>query len=265
MPSLSLSICLGGQVLLCKLAFCMAAKEPVLLSGPSCFKGHCVGLLARSLAFEAPPAAALNTLYLSQLTEAGDLEGSIEPHSRQSFVEYLQPCCERVAAQHEHHRTGSEGSGASLLHCGEASPMPPSATDEDVRGFLAWHAARATDEAADANQRSNARWCAALRRELDGFETAAQGFPYCERGVMPSVRFGGVLFLRGFEMPDQAVVEGLNALLELDRSFRSVGSRGLPPSSPGLVRRCSFVGRSTANESIGADPFGGRTLVCAGV
>ena len=35
------------------------------------------------------------------------------------------------------------------------------------------------------------------------------------------VRFGGVLLLEGFEMPDQAVIEGLNALLEIDRSFRS--------------------------------------------
>ena len=38
---------------------------------------------------------------------------------------------------------------------------------------------------------------------------------------MRAVRFGGVLLLRGFELPDQAVIEGLNALLELDRSFRS--------------------------------------------
>ena len=31
-----------------------------------------------------------------------------------------------------------------------------------------------------------------------------QGFPYCERGVMRSVRFGGLLYLKGFDLPDQA-------------------------------------------------------------
>ena len=60
-----------------------------------------------------------------------------------------------------------------------------------------------------------------MLQELDAFETGAQSFPFCERGVMQSVRFGGLLLLESFEQPDQAVIEGLNALLELDRSFRS--------------------------------------------
>ena len=195
----------SAQVLVCKLAFCAAAREPVLLSGPSCFKGHCVQLLGRSLALRVPHDQAVHTIFLSQLTEAGDLEGSIEPHSRQSFIAYLQPICMLLA------RATDDADADD----GPACPTP----SEDMRGFLAWHAARA--DSLSGNARSNARWCAALGRELAAFDGGAQGFPYCERGVMRSVRFGGVLFLRGFEMPDQAVVESLNALLEIDRSFRS--------------------------------------------
>jgi hypothetical protein len=109
------------------------------------------------------------------------------------------------------------GSGADIATPSVAAAPPPAS--EDVRGFLSWHAAR--QSTLSGNRRSNARWCAALLRELASFDGSAQGFPYCERGVMRSVRFGGVLLLRGFELPDQAVIEGLNALMELDRSYRS--------------------------------------------
>ena len=96
----------SGRVLLCKLAFCVASREPVLLCGPSSFKSHCVELLGRSLRFEktctpsgTATSSAVNTIYLSPLTEAGDLEGSIEPHSRGSFLEYLHGCCEQLQPQ----------------------------------------------------------------------------------------------------------------------------------------------------------------------
>lgn len=214
----------SGQQLVCKLAFCMAFHEPVLLCGPSCFKSYCVELLGRSVKFER--SSPVNTLFLSQLTEAGDLEGSIEPHSQESFLEYLQSCCLWM----------SEQTHADLNRQDQGGPPPPwppladsapamnaigneTATLEAMRSFLRWHADTRTQ--LHGNRRSNARWCAALLRELDAFEGSAQGFPFCERGVLPSVRFGGVLYLKSFELPDQAVVEGLNALLELERSFRS--------------------------------------------
>ena len=43
--------------------------------------------------------------------------------------------------------------------------------------------------------------------ELEAFDRSAQGFPHCERGVLCSVRFGGLLLLRGFELPEPAVLD----------------------------------------------------------
>ena len=193
-----------AQLLVCKLAFCIAFREPVLVSGPSCFKSHCIHLLGRSVRFQAH-SRDVNTISLSRLTESADLVGSIEPHSRESFIEYLLPRCLWIQTQ-------------STAVADGTNSMPPS-LNAGLRPFLVWHANRR--DQLDGNLRSNARWCATMLQELDAFETGAQSFPFCERGVMQSVRFGGLLLLESFEQPDQAVIEGLNALLELDRSFRS--------------------------------------------
>lgn len=63
--------------------------------------------------------------------------------------------------------------------------------------------------------------------------------------MLPSVRFGGVLFLKGFELPDQAVVERLNALLELERSFLSHDDEPIP------VHEQLFVVASAHVPSVG--------------
>ena len=107
--------------------------------------------------------------------------------------------------------------------------------------------------------RSNARWAATLLRQLEGFAIAAQGFPVCERGVLPSVRFGGMLLLEGFELPDQAVLEGLNALLELDRSFRTAHDGAAP-----VAVHEGFLFVASAHD--GASPVGagvGGAKVCS--
>ncbi|PAA48319.1 hypothetical protein BOX15_Mlig003175g2, partial [Macrostomum lignano] len=46
-----------------------------------------------------------------------------------------------------------------------------------------------------------------------------QIFPFCERGIMRNIRFGGIAFLRDINLADQAVIECLNSVTELEPSF----------------------------------------------
>ena len=143
-------------------AFCIAAGEPILVSGPTCFKSHCVRLLGESLDLEQP---RVNTLYLSRLSEAADLHGGVEPHSLDSFAQYLRTSC--------------------LPLLGESSVGSGSTADEVPRleAILEGHAA--AENSLEGHRRSNARWCGMLLRELRAFKRAPQGFPWCERGVLP--------------------------------------------------------------------------------
>ena len=203
-----------AQLLVCKLAFCMAFGEPALLRGPTCFKAHCVRLLASHLAFEQ--SSPLNAVFLSPLTEKSDLEGSIEPHNLQSFVHYIQGCCSWLNDQ-----AAAQSPAAARADVPSFGLDGAIGSHADVRSCLEWHAAAGATATLDYNRRSGARWAAMLLEELRAFEATAQGFPFCERGVARSVRFGGMLFLKGFDLPDQAAVEGLNGLTELERTFSS--------------------------------------------
>jgi hypothetical protein len=184
----------SAKLLLCKLAFCLAFGEPALLSGPTCFKAYCVQLLGRSLRLEADECG-LNVVFLSQLTEKGDLEGSIEPHNLQSWCRFLQSWCRCLAVQ----------AAAAPPDSRPPRLVGSTPTVGELREILAWHADRI--DALPPNRRSNARYCKVLLRELDAFERSAQGFPFVERGVLRSVRFGGVLFLRDYNLPDQAATQ----------------------------------------------------------
>jgi hypothetical protein len=182
-------------VAICKLAFCFHFKEPCILRGPTCFKSHCVRTLVDAMDI-ANSSRKLNTLYLSQLSEHNDLVGGIEPHTKQSFSEYI----------------------ASLLPM-VASVMPDSqhAPAFEVGQVLKQLRLLAHDSSAPATVK---KWCADRLFQLEN-DFAPQGFPFCERGIVSSVRHGGVLLLKDLNLPDQAVVESLNSLTELCPSFRS--------------------------------------------
>ena len=87
----------GARLLVAQLAFCIAFREPVLLSGPSCYKSHCARLLGQSLVLPRAKEP-ISTLFLSALTEAADLEGGVEPHTFASYIAYLQPCVRDLQA-----------------------------------------------------------------------------------------------------------------------------------------------------------------------
>ena len=102
----------GARLLVAQLAFCIAFREPVLLSGPSCYKSHCARLLGQSLVLPRAKEP-ISTLFLSALTEAADLEGGVEPHTFASYIAYLQPCVRDLQA---HASSGPLASG---------TPPPP--------------------------------------------------------------------------------------------------------------------------------------------
>lgn len=118
----------SAQLLTCKLAFCVGFREPVLLSGPTCFKAHCVQLLGRSLRLER--SGSVDTIYLSRLSETADLEGSIEPHSAQSYALYLDRCCRWLEQQAT--ATGGAVAGVPPL-ARDCAPGLATATDLRAR------------------------------------------------------------------------------------------------------------------------------------
>ena len=166
----------GAKVLVCRLAFCVGFSEPALLVGTTCFKSHCVSLLGSSLALAQ--ASPLNTLFLSPLSEAADLYGSIEPHSRRSFVSYLHACCGWLSDELEH---GPSGPAAGpKLRLPAVPSRPPTLErssgggydEQQMAAFLEWHARRAPH--LTGNARSNARWCGTLLKELSAFDDTIQ-------------------------------------------------------------------------------------------
>ena len=114
----------AARLLVCKLAFCVAFREPVLLSGPSGFKSHCVHLLGRSLLLDHAAEGGVHTIFLSPLTEAADLEGSIEPHTLESFSAYLQPCVRWLEEQRATASSSAQRAGAP----------PPPPLEHDATG-----------------------------------------------------------------------------------------------------------------------------------
>jgi hypothetical protein len=182
-------------VVICKLAFCFHFKEPCILRGPTCFKSHCVKTLADALDI-ANSSRKMNTLHLSQLTEHNDLVGGIEPHTKQSFSEYIAHLLPMVASgmsDFQHSPVYEVDQVSEKLRLLTAHPSAPPSVK---------------------------KWCADRMLQLEN-DFAPQGFPFCERGIVSSVHHGGVLLLKDLNLPDQAVTESLNSLTELCPSFRS--------------------------------------------
>ena len=126
----------------------------------------------------------LNTLFLSSLTETTDLTGGIEPHTKDSFLLYLRNYCAMLIAEHE--------DVASVQ-----------ALKDKLRNDDTWRETIGQVLTQLETKGRTKKWqnhVAELNKLLKAFSDDGQQFPFCERGATVSARFGGVLFLKDFNL-----------------------------------------------------------------
>lgn len=75
------------KMALCSIAFCKRFKEHPLLVGKTSYKSKVIDIFSKLVTYNVPNP--LNAIYLSNLTEMGELIGSIQPHTYDSYSNYL--------------------------------------------------------------------------------------------------------------------------------------------------------------------------------
>jgi MoxR-like ATPase len=194
----------SAKLLVCQIAFCLYYNEPGMVQGPSCFKSYCIRLLGDRWM----PSQKTNTMHLSPLTEYRDLVGGVEPHGPASFTSLVKTACELLGRKVD--------------------------SVDDMKLYLNELVAKDKEK----DESGHSEWCVSLLEELKKCETEKQIFPFCERGIIKTIRFGGVLFLKGFHLPDAAVVESLNLLTDFKPMFQLNGK----PIA--VAKECRIVGTS---------------------
>lgn len=235
LPALSSSLpprlLTSAHLSMCKLAFAIAHREPVVLEGPTCYKSTLVRQLSEMVALTGQHDS-LTTLYLSELTEERDLLGGIEPHSADSFCDTVA----RKAAKQlfsaykskELFKTKKEKSFErmddirdffrllceKLRCCFQNKELKSLSPNEFLKELFDW-----TPSPSDDHQLiSDAAYAHGILIGLQS-STSSQFFPFCERGIMTNLRFGGICLLRDINLADQAVLERLNSVTDLDPTF----------------------------------------------
>uniref|UniRef100_A0A1I8I014 AAA_5 domain-containing protein n=2 Tax=Macrostomum lignano TaxID=282301 RepID=A0A1I8I014_9PLAT len=225
------------QLSLCKLALALHFAEPVVLEGRTNFKATMVRHLTQIVDFGAPELCRLTTLYMSDLTETRDLFGGIEPHSAESFEE----TCANPAAQLLMTRYPSKAKSFSKCTSyfeSTCSKLRNRLTNELPAPFKQspaverWKSCKSSQFCDILKQHSadfigcpqqcllsDAAFAHETLQNLSLCSSGSQIFPFCERGIMRNIRFGGIAFLRDINLADQAVIECLNSVTELEPSF----------------------------------------------
>ncbi|CAH1795989.1 unnamed protein product [Owenia fusiformis] len=256
----------GENLLICKVAIALMYHEPIVIEGPTSFKSTSVLRFASMVDLRVHETMSVNSVYMSSLTGISDLVGSIEPHSGQSYTN-------RYAYQMAH-----------LLQ-NECSTFmvkqPTSKGVHDVIDFYCnfvgcvkreYNISRDCDESKLVEiligLQDNAPdkliplciFAVDILDQLKNEMKNGQGFPFCERGLLQNIRFGGIALLKDINLPDQAVVECLNSITELEPVFTHPNSVKMPvvvhenlyivatiskpmlrPVSPALRSRYTFI------------------------
>eukprot|EP00808_Paulinella_micropora_P014537 g75808.t1 len=189
-----------AMLLICKLAFGVGFREPSLVHGPTCFKAWCIRIMSELI------SADLGCIFLSDVTSETDLFGGTEPHVLSSFKEY----CEVVAT--------------AIRQSAQINNQKPKDVWQELQSYRRVDAARRHWPLIDYLLRESQKLSSQGKNQI---------FPYCERAVSHSARFGGLLWLRDLDQADQGVVEILNELCDFNPSFSWHNydqTPGTPPS-----------------------------------
>lgn len=222
---------------LVKLAFALKHSEPVLLIGPTSFKSWLMSLLARMVSF----GGALTTIYASAATGVDELAGGLEPHVQDSYKSY----CEHVLRiiEPRGHEAASEPDDAAGRHEATRKPL----ADRLKRMQQVFEGTPSTRE-----------WLQSMVDKLSAHGGGkAQFFCFCERGLLPFARCGGLVVIKHMNLISASVLEGFNTLLDVDKSFTLLGkevtvhpnfriagvvhSRGQEEFSPAVISRFTIV------------------------
>ncbi|CAD8210097.1 unnamed protein product [Paramecium pentaurelia] len=167
------------RLVLCKIAFCCYFKENILITGRTSSKTYLSQLFTQLVEFQNPQPFEL--IYISSETEITNLIGSMESHNQESYEKYCQNLIQKL--DDEEQKINQNGKNIESIF-------------------------------KELNEKYN-------QKEFfdQVIKNIGNQFPFIERGLTFSARFGGVACLKNISMADQSVIEGLNALLEIEPHF----------------------------------------------
>ncbi|CAK84281.1 unnamed protein product (macronuclear) [Paramecium tetraurelia] len=167
------------RLVLCKIAFSCYFRENILIVGKTSSKTYLSQLFAQLVEFQNPYPFEL--MYINSQTEITDLIGSMESHNQESYEKYCQNLIKKLDKDEQNINQNEINIESRFKQLNDKYQQP---------SFF--------DQV---------------------FKNIGNQFPFIERGLTFNARFGGVVCLKNISMADQSVIEGLNALLEIEPHF----------------------------------------------
>lgn len=177
--------------LLVQLALAVGNQEHVLITGPSCFKSHIVklfGEMTKSVNCFGPKEITLHSSF-----DLDGIIGGLEPHTAASFARYL---------------------------CTALLQLDASVTVDSISQIGCFKYLSSLLGSLPKESEVHRPWLERMR-EAVAAETD-QYYVVCERGVLPSVRWGGLCVLDHINLGPTGVTATINNLLDRPETYLGV-------------------------------------------
>lgn len=189
--------------LLVRLGLAFGRQEHVLVRGPPCFKSHALDLFGRMIATGSVVGPLVLSMHTDTAPEA--LFGGIEPHTESTLAEYLHRACQPLMpAQDDFQAAIKVAGGCENFLTQLAGQLPPSMLNSDAHKM----------------------WLLGMAEQLK--TEGNQHYVGCERGLMRSIRFGGLVVLDHVNLAPINVLAALSGLFDANPTSRTRVFRGIP-------------------------------------